>query len=153
MYGFYTFLHMVGFIVWLGLLLAMVVILSMLKKKLDTEIGQNLVHKVIRAFSILIHPAALIVLVSGIYRIVQMNFGDAGKPFWLNYMEMGGGVIVLLGIVLTAILGRRVTKPLSTASTTAEIAVVDKRLSTFVSTNVLFIVLILSVVFVVSFRL
>lgn len=152
MYGFFTFLHIIGFIVWLGSLISIVTILSILKKQLDTEVGQKLVHKVIRTFNVLTHPAAIIVLISGIYRVVQMNFGDATKPFWLNYMEMAGGMIVLLGIILTAFLGRRVTKPLSSKKSTADMAVVGKRLSVYLRTVVLVMVLVLSVVFVVSFR-
>lgn len=69
---------------------------------------KKLVLMLIRTFKAMTHLSAIIVLISGIYRVVQMNFGDAAKSFWLSYMEMAGGMIVLLGIILLAILGRRV---------------------------------------------
>lgn len=100
------------------------------------------------------YPATIIVLISGIYRVVQMNFGDTEKPFWLNYMEMAGGMFVLFGIILTAILGRGVIKLLSSKKvTTIDMAVVGKRLSVYLITVVLVMLLVLSVGFVVSFRL
>lgn len=153
MYNFFTFLHIIGFIVWLGILIAMAIILPMLKEQLHTDGGKKLVLKVIRTFNAMIHLAAIIVLVSGIYRVVQMNFGDSAKPFWLNYMEMGGGAIVLAGIGLLTLLGRRVTQPLTSRNVKPDAAVVGKRLSTFVTAVVLVMVVVLSVVLVVSFRL
>ncbi len=47
----------------------------------------------IRTFKAMTHLSAIIVLISGIYRVVQMNFGDAAKSFWLSYMEMAEGLI------------------------------------------------------------
>jgi len=152
MYGFFTFLHMMGFIIWLGLLIALGIILPVLKEQLDTEVGQKIVLKIIRTFNNMTHLSAVIVLISGIYRVVQMNYGST-KPFWLNYMEMAGGMIVLLGILLLAFLGRRVTKPLSSKKVAPDIDVVGKRLSLYVTAVVLVMMLVLSVVIVVSFRL
>jgi uncharacterized membrane protein len=153
MYGFFTFLHIIGFIVWLGWLISSAVILPMLKDQLDTEIGQKLVRRVIRISNGMTALAAIGVLISGIYRVVQMNFGDATKPFWLNYMEMAGGMIVLVGIILLAVLGRRVTKPLSPKNATPGAAVVGKRLSVYITAVVLVMLAVLSVVLVVSFKL
>lgn len=153
MYEFFTFLHIIGFIVWLGLLIAMAIILPMLKEQLNTEGGQKIVLKVIRSFNATTHLSAILVLISGIYRVVQMNFGDVAKPFWLLYMEMGGGMIVLLGIIVLTILGRRVTQPLSSKRVTPDVAEVEKRLSVYINAVLLVMLLILSVVLVVSFRL
>jgi uncharacterized membrane protein len=151
MFGFFTFLHIIGFIIWLGLLTSMAIFLPMLKNQINTEGGQKIVTKVIRSFNAITHLSAIAVLISGIYRVVQLNF--AVKPFWLNYMEMAGGMIVLLGIILLTILGWRVTRPLNSRKASPDLAVVEKRLSAYITAVVLLMLLILSVVLVVSFRL
>lgn len=151
MYELHTFIHIIGFIIWMGLLVALAIFLPMLKNQLDTDLGRNVVCKVIRIFNALTFLSAIAVLVSGIFRVV-IRWGDIDKPFWLLYMEMGGGMIVLLAIVVMALLGRRVTKPLSSRSGTVDTADVKKRLSTYIAASVLILLLVVSVVFVVSYR-
>lgn len=152
MYEFFTFLHIIGFVVWLGFLISVAIILPMFMNQLDTDLGRNTVRKVIRIFSATSYLAAIAVLVSGIFRVVQMNFGDAAKPFWLNYMEMGGGMIVMAGIFFMLVLGRRVTKPLSSRNASMDVSVIKKRLAAYLTAVVVIMLVVLSVIVVVSFK-
>jgi len=111
MFGLMLFLHLTGLFMWLGGLLAIVVMLSVLKKQIGTGETSALAGRIIRVFSLFAHPGAALVLVSGVYMIIQMGMG-ADKPLWLNIMEKGGGMIILLGVILTGIMGSRVKKRL-----------------------------------------
>jgi hypothetical protein len=124
-----------------------------LKKHLDTVIGKKLVCNVIRTFSAITYPSAIIVLISGIYRVVQKGLEGAANSLWLNYMEMVGVIIVPLNIIVLIILGRRVTKLLSSKNTSVQTAVIELRLSTYLSAVFLIMLLILSVILIVSLRI
>jgi len=146
MFGFMLFVHLTGLFVWLGALMGTLVMLGLLKNQLGSPDTNQLAQRLIRIFSMLSHSGALLVLVSGIYMIVQMGAGS-DKPLWLEVMEKGGGTIVLLAIVLTGILGNKVKKRLSGG------AGQPAKLSGYVAALSTFMVLIVSVVLVVSLRI
>lgn len=148
MFGFMLFVHLTGLFVWLGALMGTLVMLGLLKNQLGSPDTNQLAKRLIRMFSMLSHPGALLVLVSGVYMIVQMGAGS-DKPLWLDVMEKGGGTIILLAIVLTGILGSKVKKRLSEGAGAGQPA----KLSGYVAALSTFMVLIVSVVLVVSLRI
>ncbi|RKN84233.1 hypothetical protein [Paenibacillus ginsengarvi] len=146
MFGVYLFLHLTGLMIWLGALLAVVVMLVMMKKQLGEGASRLLANRIIRTFGLFAHPGAVVVLVSGVLMIIQMGLGS-DKPLWLSLMEKGGGMIILLALVLTGILGKKARTRLNAASAGTV------RLSGYIATNAGFIVLIVSLVLVVSLKL
>jgi len=46
----------------------------------------------------IMNPCALVVLVTGVVMLMQMGLVGETKPFWLNFMERFGGVVVLLSV-------------------------------------------------------
>lgn len=147
MFGFWLFLHLTGLAVWIGSLLGIVVVLLLLKKQLGTPQSNTLANRVIRAFSMFAHPASVIVLISGVFMIIQMGLGSSGRPLWLDVMEKGGGTIIVLALVLTGILGMKVKKRLNDPQSRSV------NMSGYLTTVSGFMVLIVAVVLVVSMKL
>ncbi|MED0673367.1 hypothetical protein P4S95_24645 [Aneurinibacillus aneurinilyticus] len=146
MFGFMLFLHLTGLFTWLGSLFAIVVMLLILKKQLGSQESNTLAKRVIHIFSMFAHPSAVIVLISGVVMIVQMEIGP-NKPFWLDMMEKGGGTIILLALVLTGILGSKVKKRLSIGQNQ------NIRMSGYLTMLTTFMILIVSVVLIVSTKI
>ncbi|WP_409346060.1 hypothetical protein [Paenibacillus sp. MBLB4367] len=146
MFGFWLFLHLTGLAVWIGSLLAIVVMLQLLKKQLGSQESNTLAKRVMRVFSMFAHPASVIVLISGVIMIVQMDLGT-DKPLWLDVMEKGGGTIILLALVLTGIVGSKAKKRLNDPH--------GKRvnLSGYLTTLLGVMVLVVAVVLVASLKL
>jgi putative copper export protein len=146
MFGFMLFLHLAGISVWLGSIVTIAILLLVIKKQIDSDVGRSLVKKMIGIFNMLTHPSSFIVLVSGIVMIVKLGSSETGKPFWLNYMEQVGGMVVLLFIIVLSILGRRVMKRIAGAN----IQLASSGISFYVTGMLVTTLLILSVVFVVA---
>lgn len=145
------FLHITAIAVWLGSLLSLAVITMMSRSQADSGEVRSLVRRITGSFSRWIHPTAIIVLVSGIILIANMNIPQDARPFWLNYMEMGGMTIIFLSmIVLGFISNRNVRKPL--AASNAKTATIKKGMSTYLVALTVFMLSILSVIFVVAFK-
>lgn len=152
MFGTMLFLHLTGLSLWFGALMAIVILVFLIKgKKKVADDTKSLVRKAIRTFSWVAHPSSIIVLVSGIFMIIEMNLGDAGRPLWLNYMEKAGGTIILIAIILTAVLGRKMVKQLAVTENSGSTAVAGGGL--YQASLVVILAAILSVVLVVSLRL
>ncbi|MDF2713678.1 MAG: hypothetical protein K0R28_603 [Paenibacillus sp.] len=146
MFGFMLFLHLTGLMVWLGALLAVVIVVPLLRKLPGSAESNALSSRIIRIFGMFAHPAAVVVLLSGVFMIVDMGIGP-DKPLWLDLMEKGGGTIILLALVLTGILGRKARKRLGAA---------DGRsvtLSGYLTTTAGFMILIVSMVLIVSLKI
>lgn len=148
LFGFLLFLHLTGLMVWLGALLAVVVILPMLDKQSGavTAHFNPLASRIIRIFGMLSHPAAAIVLISGVFMIIDMDLGQ-DKPLWLEIMEKGGGTVILLALAWTGILGRKARKRLIAASGQAV------TLTGYRTATAGIMVLIVSIVLVVSLKI
>lgn len=145
------FLHLAGLSVWLGSLLSLAIVTFMSRSHADSGYVRSLVRKITGAFSSWIHPSAIVVLVSGIILIANMYSG-ASRPFWLNYMEMGGMTIIFLSMIILGLFSnRKVRKPLA-ASSSGETTAIKKGLTNYFTLLVIFILLILSVIFVVAFK-
>lgn len=146
MFGFLLFLHLTGLMVWLGALLAVVIVVPILKKQPGSSESNALTGRMIRIFGMLAHPAAVVVLLSGVFMIIDMGIGS-DKPLWLDLMEKGGGTIILLALVLTGILGSKARKRLGAA---------DGRsvaLKGYLTTTAGFMVLIVFMVLLVSLKI
>ncbi|EGL17835.1 MULTISPECIES: hypothetical protein [unclassified Paenibacillus] len=146
MFGWMLFLHITGLLGWLGALLGILVTMLLLRKQLGTPDANSLAGKTIRVFGRIAHPSSILVLLSGVYLILQMGLGS-GKPFWLQVMEKGGGTIILLAVIFTAVLGSKMNKRLNSAGGTSV------RLTGYLSMVGVFMFLIVSVVLVVSLKL
>ncbi|GKS12385.1 hypothetical protein YDYSY3_33850 [Paenibacillus chitinolyticus] len=146
MFGWMLFLHITGLLGWLGALLGIFVTMLLLRKQLGTPDANSLAGKTIRVFGRIAHPSSILVLLSGLYLILQMGIGT-DKPLWLQVMEKGGGTIILLAVIFTAVLGSKMNKRLNSAGGTSV------RLTGYLSTVGVFMFLIVSVVLVVSLKL
>lgn len=155
MYGFFMFLHISGFIFWLGTLLPVAVILPIIDPYDYTKVDQRLLSRLIRANNRISHLAAVIVLISGVYQSSQINFESGGKPFWLKYMVIAGGITLILSVTVTLIMESRINKLLSESRQHVinGITQIIRRIFTY-HTIILFIILIaLSIIIVTSFKL
>lgn len=152
MFGTMLFLHLTSLILWSGALFAIVVLLGMARRRNVAQEAKTLVGKAVRLFGWLAHPSSIVVLVSGILMIIEMDMGDTAKPLWLVYMERGGGTIILAAIVLTALFGRKAVKRLSLSENGAA-AVRSSGVAVPVTVFTVLMMAILSVVLVVSLRL
>lgn len=157
MFGFLLFLHLFGMAVWLGSLVAIGIMLLLLKPQLGTEAGNGLLRKTVKAFNILTHPSAFVVLASGGFMIMKLGLGDGDKPFWMVYMERGGGMVILLSIIGLSLLGRRLLKKLASSNTAVVHDAGGARpaasVSRFAASMFVTAILVVSVVFVVSAKL
>ncbi|RJX39724.1 hypothetical protein D3P09_09995 [Paenibacillus pinisoli] len=146
MYGLLLFSHLAGLMVWVGAILAVIVMLFMLKGQLGTPEANSLSKRIISVFSRFAHPSAFIVLVSGVIMIIQLNMGSS-KPFWLDMMEKAGGTIILLFLIVVGIMGGKLKKRLqAAASGTVSI-------SSYVTSLAISLIAILAVVLIVSLKL
>ncbi|MFC5700620.1 hypothetical protein ACFPVX_04930 [Cohnella faecalis] len=149
MFGFMLFLHLTGLAIWIGSMLAIVVTLSLLKKQLGSKEPNELAGRVIRAFSLFAHPSAVVVLGSGVYMIVKAWGGGSDRPLWLDVMEKGGGMVLLLALILTGILGGKVRKRLKDVQGQGS----KVKLGFYLSSIAAFVTLAIAVVLVVSIRI
>ncbi|WP_058302470.1 hypothetical protein [Gorillibacterium timonense] len=149
MSDFMLFLHFIGLAVWLGSLVMVAVLLTLLKKQVG-EGEQKIVRTVIRVFNMLSHPAAFLVLISG-FGMLGMDSGHEGKgmPFWLTYMRDVGTTIIVLSMIVLSILG---TKVVNKKPEPGEPAFRKDKLATFLTVELVVIGLILSVLLIASFR-
>jgi len=149
MHGFMLFLHFIGLAVWLGSLVMVAVLLTMMKKQAG-EGDTRIVRTVIRVFNMLSHPGAFLVLVSG-FAMIGTNSGNEGKgmPFWLTYMSYVGTIVIVLSMIVLSILGSRIVakKPVE-----GEPAFRKDKLSTFLTVELVVIALILSILLIASYR-
>lgn len=146
MYGFMLFLHLAGLIAWVGSLLAIVVMLVLLKSQLGSSEANTLAKRIIRAFSMFAHPGALLVLISGVFLLIDSRW-EGVKPLWLDIMVMGGGMIVILGLVLTGIMGSKAKKRMDSEQGQRV------NISGYLITNAVFIALIVAIVLIVSLEI
>lgn len=152
MYGFMLFLHLGGLAIWLGSIFTVAMLLISLSKNIQSADVSAIGARTIKIFNRITHPSSFIVLLSGI--IMLMNLGMENHdnfPFWLKFMEMAGSMVILVFIILLSIMGKKTMKRIQNA--TAEPAAAQKSIRTFVTTALIFVVLVLVVVFVVSAKL
>jgi len=146
MYGFLLFSHLTSLMIWVGAIMAIVVMLLLMRKQLGQNGANALSKRIISVFNRFAHPAAFVVLVSGVIMIIRLGMGS-DKPFWLDIMEKGGGTIILLFFVLTGILGSKLKKRLSVQSS-GSVA-----MSSYLTVMASFFLLIVALVLIVSLKL
>ncbi|MCR2821654.1 hypothetical protein [Lederbergia panacisoli] len=152
MFKYWLFLHFAGISVWVGSLLAVAIILFMMKKHLGSKELSTIVKKMTKVVNSIVHPSAFFVLLSGIFMIIAMNFGDSPKPFYLEFMERIGGVTVLFTIIAVSIFGRRVVKKFNTLEKEGSVVTHPASINMYITMMLISVLLVLSVIFVVSFR-
>jgi len=145
------FFHVSTVAVWLGSIVAVLFMLQMIRKQAKSPEISTLIPKMLRTFNRITHPSAFVVLISGIIMILEMGLVGQSKPFWLSYMEQGGGMVVLLSIILLTWQGRRIMKGYTSVASGQGQAVAG--FQSYITYMVGSIVLILSVVFVVAFKI
>lgn len=144
MYGTMLFVHLIGLIAWLGGWLAIIGML-LLNRQSSSADTHHLAARAVRIFSWIAYPSAFLVLISGVYMIVQLGLDD--KPIWLIVMERGGGMVILLSLLIPTLMGRKVIRRLS-ASQAAPV-----RYSGYVSTLSILMVVVAAIVLIVSMKL
>ncbi|WP_159887053.1 hypothetical protein [Paenibacillus puerhi] len=147
MFGFMLFLHFSGLFVWLGALLAIVVVLSAGKRQQGSSELRTLGMRLIKIFQGLGHSGAVAVLASGVVMIVSMDLGK-NKPLWLEVMEKGGGTLILLALVVLGIMGSRLTKKLAEGGQAG-----NSHASRYITIVSAFIILIAGVMLAVSIKI
>jgi len=152
MFKYWLFLHFAGVSIWTGSLLAVTIILIMMKKHLGSKELSTIVKKLTKIVNTLVHPSAFFVLLSGIFMIIAMNFGDSPKPFYLDFMERIGGVTVLFTIIAVSIFGRRVVKKFNLLEKEGSVITHPRSINTYITSMLLSVLLVFVVIFVVSFR-
>ncbi|KRG12261.1 hypothetical protein [Lederbergia galactosidilytica] len=150
MFKFWLFLHFTGLSIWLGSLLAIILILVMMKKHLGSKELSAIVKKITRIGNILVHPSAFFVLLSGVLMIISMNLN--AKPFYLAFMERVGGITVLITIIGVSLFGRKLVKKLTQLEVDGEVLKHTRSINNYIMMMLLSILLVLAVIFVVSFR-
>ncbi len=150
----WLFLHLTGVSIWAGSILAVLFILLMIKKHLGSKELSVIVKRIIRIMHFLVHPSAVLVLVSGIFMIVTMGI-DQNKPFWLSFMEKFGGVVVMFTIIAMSIAGRALVKRLSKLEGDEGNKTMSSKgfiFNSYIMTMAVSVVSIFSVILVVTFR-
>jgi hypothetical protein len=146
MFGWMLFLHLAGLAVWIGSTLALIVILTVMRSQLGSSEPGAIATKLIRTFSWLAHPSAVVVLGSGGYMIAKVWAGS-DEPFWIGAMEKGGGTILLLAIIVTGIFGGRAKRAIQASAGGAV------RMTGYLSTLYGAAVLVLAVMLIVSLKI
>jgi putative copper export protein len=152
MFKFWLFLHFTGISIWVGSLLAVTLILLTMKKYLGSKELSTIVKKITRIVNILVHPSAFFVLVSGVFMIISMNYGDNPKPFYLNFMERFGGSTILFSIILISIFGRRLVKRLNILEKDGSENKQSSTINSYITILLASVVFVFATIFVVSFR-
>jgi|SRR5690625_1549835 len=154
MSGFFMFLHISSYIFWVGTLISFAIILPKINPIDEVRVSHRFLSQLIHSFNTIGQLAAVVVFFSGVFQSIQLNFPDNIKPFWLQYMELAGGIILCLSVITTAMMEREVKLIFnSSRQFTSEITKIVKRIFLY-HTIILFVILIaLSIVIVTSFKL
>lgn len=147
MYEWMFFVHLAGLAAWFGVTLMGAMMLLSVKGKIADSGATSAAVSTIKNMNRVTHLAAVLVLVSGLYMILQWNRDS--MPFWLRFMEQAGGMTVLLFIIVLAIMGSKLKKNLSQGDATSA----AKRINVYTAWTFVFLVCILAVILVVSLKL
>lgn len=111
MYNWSYILHIVGVALWLGSFFGFGYLLRGLAKDGEKLKDYSLVIKKIQRWVMFgIQPSLMVILLTGVYMILQFNRDSL--PLYLTLMEMGGGTIILITIILVSIFSVRLSKKL-----------------------------------------
>ncbi|GFR38059.1 hypothetical protein PRECH8_13550 [Insulibacter thermoxylanivorax] len=149
MYNWMFFIHLASLATWFGVtLMGMIMLLSVKSKLAENHASLSSVTlSVLRNINRITHPAAFLVLASGLYMIMQWN--RDGMPFWLAFMEQAGGLVIILFMILLSIFGARMKKSLAGSNGAAA----AKSISIYAWVAAIFLLAILVVTLVVSLKL
>ncbi|MFD2168874.1 hypothetical protein [Tumebacillus lipolyticus] len=111
------FLHLTSLALWFGGLVMLSFLLVSIKQSAGEAVKAQ-VSTYLKLANRLLHPSALLVLISGAIMIVQMGIERDMKPFWLTFMEQWGGTVVLFSTIALTWVGSRLKKRLTAAEGT-----------------------------------
>lgn len=146
------FLHLIGLTLWMGSMVLLVILLVNLRKNTKEWGGKPLFLLATKVVKWFLNIAALVVLGSGGALIQQLGYTEATKPFWIRFMEQGGGMILLLFIIIMTWLSNRATRLVRDAGS-EEDRVLPKMMGRYSLALSVFAVLAVAVVFVVSMKI
>jgi putative copper export protein len=149
MYGLLLFLHIGSVAIWVGSIIMVVILLSMLKKDLQSPKVAELTGKTIKVFNRVTHPSSFLVLLTGVFMLMSDTWGMANHdsfPFWITFMEQAGSVVILVFIIAISIIGKKATKRLAAGDHAAAL----KSINTLVITALVLAIAALAVIYVVS---
>ena len=109
MFKFWLFTHLVGLSVWLGSLVAVAIVFSLLRKQLVSAEIRKVYVKLSKIFTGVSHATATLVLVSGLIMLFQMEY----KAFDVIFMERFGSMVVILSMILLTVFNKKVVKQIS----------------------------------------
>ncbi|MFD0716645.1 hypothetical protein [Paenibacillus sp. GCM10027626] len=145
LFGISLFAHFAGLSLWIGALLFSTIVFILVKSHVNgTNEIRELAQRIARIAMRISHLGAFLVLISGVYMILDLNIKD--KPFWLSIMEKGGGSVIIISIILTGIVGSRTIRRMSNLEDRSV------KISGFVRSSALSLVLIAAVLFIVSMK-
>lgn len=147
MYGWMFFIHIAGLAAWFGVTLMGALMLLWVRDKLSESDLSSAALTVVKNMNRITHPAAFLVLVSGVFMV--MEWSRDGMPFWLSFMERAGGMVILLFLIVLSILGAKLKKKLAQNDEAAA----AKSIGSYVAWTFIFLLLILIVTLVVSLKL
>ena len=151
-YGTLLFVHLTGVALWIGSVLMTVFLLLSLKNKISSQDVSGVVTRVVKTLNRITHPAAFLVLLSGILMLVSDRWGMENHdsfPFYITFMEQAGSLLILAFIIIITILGKKLTKKLAAGNVSAA----QSSIQTYVWTSLLLIIGVLAIVYIVSNQL
>jgi putative copper export protein len=111
MYEFAYVFHITGIAVWIGSFIGFAVLMRSVASKGEIhKTEEGIIRKIVRFVNTGVLPASGIVLVSGVYMILQFN--RETLPLYLSLMEQAGSMAVLFTMLGVGLYSRRVTKKL-----------------------------------------
>ncbi|GAA0465427.1 MULTISPECIES: hypothetical protein [Alkalibacillus] len=145
MYELSYSLHIVGVALWIGAFIVVGLLLRSLAKS-EEELKKHslVIEKLRRMINWVVLPSGIVVMLTGVYMILQFNRDTL--PLYLKLMEEIGGVAILLTVIVVSLYSKKLKKKLQGIELKK-----DKSLTaiTKMYTNFLFISTILSIVVVV----
>ncbi|MHA6483355.1 hypothetical protein ACX1C1_15835 [Paenibacillus sp. strain BS8-2] len=145
-YGLLLFAHLAGLMVWVGSLIAVIVMLLMLRGQSGQAGANEMSARIIGMINRLAHPSSVIVLLSGVTMIIKLDLGS-NKPLWLSVMEQAGGTVILLFLIVAGIMSSKLKKRLR-AQPSGTVG-----MSRYLTTMAVSLTAILTIVLIVSLKL
>ncbi|MBO1005708.1 hypothetical protein [Pseudogracilibacillus auburnensis] len=152
MYSFWLFLHITSISIWAGSSLVIAISFIMLKKHLGSIELSKVVKKMTRMINFLVHSSALFVLISGVFMMMDMNFGDTVRPFYIAFMERFGGGAILFSLITVSLAGRKLVKKLTILEKEGSVIKHLPSINMYIAMNLVSVGFIVATIFVVSFR-
>ncbi|WP_280770428.1 hypothetical protein [Salipaludibacillus daqingensis] len=112
MYSTYYIFHIVGIALWIGSFAAFGFLLrSLVNQKEPIETYSFVIKRIRLWVNTGVFPSSFIVMITGVLMILQ--FDRDTLPFYLQFMEQAGSIIILSTIISLAIYSRKISGKLN----------------------------------------